>query len=153
MTHEDLVKGLEAPANPNIPDLHPGDSVKVHVRIIEGDRERIQIFPGTIIRMRKGGNDARSSSGTRFFPSESATSGLLLELLERLERRDHREAFLDPSLKERDRRVLARPEPRRNPAVLAQAVPRRRRKRPRQGRRVGLLELHADAPALGVGPD
>ncbi len=50
------VKALEAPANPNIPALHPGDTVSVHVRIREGDRERVQEFRGTVIRMRKGGN-------------------------------------------------------------------------------------------------
>ncbi|OGN75887.1 MAG: 50S ribosomal protein L19 [Chloroflexi bacterium GWB2_49_20] len=44
--------------NPNIPDLYPGDAVSVHVRIKEGDRERIQEFKGTVIRMRKGGNNA-----------------------------------------------------------------------------------------------
>ncbi len=54
----DLIKSLEGSVNPNIPELHPGDSVKVHVRIIEGDRERIQPFAGTVIRYRKGGNDA-----------------------------------------------------------------------------------------------
>ena len=40
------------------PELASGDNVKVHVRIVEGDRERIQIFQGIIIRLRKGGNDA-----------------------------------------------------------------------------------------------
>lgn len=54
----DLIKALEAKPNENIPDLQPGDSVKVHVRIVEGDRERIQVFPGTVIRLRKGGNNA-----------------------------------------------------------------------------------------------
>lgn len=54
----ELLKTLEAPENPNIPELSPGDSVKVHLRIVEGERERIQVFPGTIIRLRKGGNDA-----------------------------------------------------------------------------------------------
>jgi len=54
----DLVKVLEAPINPNIPELRPGDTVSVHVRIKEGDRERIQEFRGTIIRLRKGGNNA-----------------------------------------------------------------------------------------------
>ena len=47
-----------APDNENIPQLHPGDSVNVHVRIKEGDRERIQEFRGTVIRIRKGGNSA-----------------------------------------------------------------------------------------------
>lgn len=40
------------------PELAPGDTVKVHVRIVEGDRERIQIFQGMVIRLRRGGNDA-----------------------------------------------------------------------------------------------
>jgi large subunit ribosomal protein L19 len=54
----DLIKSLEGKINPNIPEMHSGDTVRVHVRIIEGDRERIQPFAGTIIRQRKGGNDA-----------------------------------------------------------------------------------------------
>ena len=32
--------------------------VKVHVRVVEGDRERIQVFQGIVIRLRGGGNDA-----------------------------------------------------------------------------------------------
>ena len=51
----DLLKSVEAPINPNIPDLRPGDAVSVHVRIKEGERERIQEFKGTIIRIRHGG--------------------------------------------------------------------------------------------------
>jgi large subunit ribosomal protein L19 len=54
----DLIKAVEAPVNTNIPDMKPGDSVSVHVRIVEGNKERVQEFKGTIIRMRKGGNDA-----------------------------------------------------------------------------------------------
>jgi len=53
----DLLKSVEAPANPNIPALRPGDVVSVHVRIKEGDRERIQEFKGTVIRARKGGQE------------------------------------------------------------------------------------------------
>lgn len=53
----DFLKSVEAPVNPNIPELRPGDMVSVHVRIKEGDRERIQEFKGTIIRLRKGGQD------------------------------------------------------------------------------------------------
>ena len=36
-----------------LPDFAPGDTVKVHVRVVEGNRERIQIFQGVVIR-RKG---------------------------------------------------------------------------------------------------
>ena len=51
-------KALKAQDNPQIPPLNAGDTVSVHVRIREGDRERIQEFRGTVIRMRKGGNTA-----------------------------------------------------------------------------------------------
>lgn len=51
----DILKAVEAPVNPNIPELRPGDTVSVHVRIKEGERERIQEFKGTIIRLRHGG--------------------------------------------------------------------------------------------------
>ena len=54
----DIIKALEAKPNEKVPQLAAGDSVSVHVKIKEGDRERIQEFKGTIIRLRKGGNDA-----------------------------------------------------------------------------------------------
>lgn len=55
---DEILRSVEAPVNPNIPDLQPGDVVNVHVRIKEGERERIQEFKGTVIRKRKGGNHA-----------------------------------------------------------------------------------------------
>ena len=55
---EDMIKAVEAKDNENIPTMRAGDTVNVHVRIKEGDRERIQEFRGTVIRLRKGGNDA-----------------------------------------------------------------------------------------------
>ena len=39
----------------DIPDFRPGDTVKVHVRVIEGNRSRIQVFQGVIIRRQGGG--------------------------------------------------------------------------------------------------
>jgi large subunit ribosomal protein L19 len=54
----DIIKALEAKTNEKIPGLASGDMVSVHVKIKEGERERIQEFKGTIIRLRKGGNDA-----------------------------------------------------------------------------------------------
>ena len=54
----DLIKAVEAQINLNIPQMRPGDTVTVHIRIKEGDRERVQEFRGTVIRMRKGGNNA-----------------------------------------------------------------------------------------------
>lgn len=38
----------------DIPDFKPGDTVKVHARIKEGDKTRIQVFQGFVIRKRKG---------------------------------------------------------------------------------------------------
>ena len=42
----------------DIPDFRPGDTVKVHARIKEGEKERIQIFQGVVIRKRKGNTGA-----------------------------------------------------------------------------------------------
>ena len=38
-----------------VPDFHPGDTIKVHVKIKEGDKERIQIFEGVCIAHKQGG--------------------------------------------------------------------------------------------------
>jgi large subunit ribosomal protein L19 len=38
----------------DFPEITPGDTVKVHVRIIEGDKERIQVFQGVVLRIRQG---------------------------------------------------------------------------------------------------
>ena len=40
------------------PEFNPGDTIRVHVRIKEGDKERIQVFQGTVIGKRGGGNGA-----------------------------------------------------------------------------------------------
>jgi large subunit ribosomal protein L19 len=39
----------------DLPDFRPGDTVKVHVRVVEGSRERIQVFQGAVIRRQGGG--------------------------------------------------------------------------------------------------
>jgi len=39
----------------DIPELAPGDTVRVSARVVEGTRERIQVFEGTVMRMRAGG--------------------------------------------------------------------------------------------------
>jgi large subunit ribosomal protein L19 len=44
--------------NPNIPPIKPGDTVRVHLRIVEGERERVQAFQGTVLRIKKGGVNA-----------------------------------------------------------------------------------------------
>jgi len=39
----------------DVPDFRPGDTVKVHVRVVEGNRERVQVFQGVVIRRQNGG--------------------------------------------------------------------------------------------------
>ena len=39
----------------DLPEFRPGDTVKVHVRVVEGNRERIQVFQGVVIRRQGGG--------------------------------------------------------------------------------------------------
>ena len=46
---------VEVKPNPNIPDIAPGDTVKVSVKVVEGERERTQLFQGVVIRVRHGG--------------------------------------------------------------------------------------------------
>jgi large subunit ribosomal protein L19 len=39
----------------DLPDFRPGDTVRVHVRVVEGSRERIQVFQGFVLRRQGGG--------------------------------------------------------------------------------------------------
>lgn len=55
--NEELLKAL-AVEDRGHPEFNSGDTVKVHVRIVEGDRERVQVFQGVVIRKRGGGNEA-----------------------------------------------------------------------------------------------
>jgi large subunit ribosomal protein L19 len=50
----DLIHSVES-LKEETPQLAPGDTVKVHVRIVEGDRERVQVFQGVVLRLRGGG--------------------------------------------------------------------------------------------------
>ncbi len=60
MNDVELLKSVEAPANPDIPELFPGDTVSVHLKIKEGERERIQEFKGTVLFTRGGNNNDAS---------------------------------------------------------------------------------------------
>lgn len=51
---------VEVKANPNIPKLAPGDTVKVRQKVTEGEKTRIQVFQGVVIRIRNAG------AGTNF---------------------------------------------------------------------------------------
>lgn len=43
----------------DLPEIHPGDTVKVYTKVFEGDKERIQVFEGTVISIR-GGNTRKT---------------------------------------------------------------------------------------------
>ena len=42
------------PPNPDFPEFGAGDAVRVQIRVVEGERERLQPFEGTVIRVKKG---------------------------------------------------------------------------------------------------
>ncbi len=54
----DILRTIEAPVNPNIPELQPGDAVSVHVKIKEGTRERIQEFKGIVLYTHNNGTNS-----------------------------------------------------------------------------------------------
>jgi large subunit ribosomal protein L19 len=39
----------------DVPDFQPGDTLKVHVRVVEGNKQRVQVFQGVVIRRQNGG--------------------------------------------------------------------------------------------------
>jgi large subunit ribosomal protein L19 len=53
MKNTDLID--KAYLRADIPDFRPGDTVKVHVRVVEAGRERVQVFQGVVIRRQGGG--------------------------------------------------------------------------------------------------
>ena len=53
MNPTDLVD--RASLRDDVPDFGPGDTLKVHVRVVEGNRERVQVFQGVVIRRQGGG--------------------------------------------------------------------------------------------------
>ncbi|TMB56995.1 MAG: 50S ribosomal protein L19 [Chloroflexi bacterium] len=56
----DAIKELEREQlRSDVPPLSSGDTVRVSVKVVEGNRERIQVFEGTIMRMRGGGLNQR----------------------------------------------------------------------------------------------
>ncbi len=65
----------------DLPELRSGDTVKVHVRVKEGDKERVQVFEGTVIALKGSGARAtmtvrKNSFGTgveRIFPLHART--------------------------------------------------------------------------------
>ena len=49
---------IELKPNPNVADFGPGDTVRVHAKVVEGERERIQVFEGVVIRRRNAGSSS-----------------------------------------------------------------------------------------------
>ncbi len=45
----------QASLRDDVPDFSPGDTLKVHIRVVEGSRERTQLFEGVVIRRQGGG--------------------------------------------------------------------------------------------------
>ena len=75
------IETVERPHRTDRPALRSGDTVRVHVRVREGDKERIQVFEGMVIGMHRGGANAtftvrKVSFGQgveRIFPLHSPT--------------------------------------------------------------------------------
>ena len=52
----EIIKKIEAEQlKENVPEFHVGDTVRVHAKIKEGNRERIQVFEGTVLKKQGGG--------------------------------------------------------------------------------------------------
>ena len=56
----------------DLPDFNPGDTLRVHVRVIEGDKERIQVFEGDVIQRKGAGLQAS-------FTMRKITQGVAIE--------------------------------------------------------------------------
>jgi large subunit ribosomal protein L19 len=54
----DISSLVDIKKNPKIPDIAPGDTVRVSTKIVEGDKERIQVFQGVVLKLKRGGNGA-----------------------------------------------------------------------------------------------
>jgi len=54
----DLTSLVDLKERPEIQEFHPGDSVRVSVKVVEGERERTQVFEGVVIRGRRAGSSS-----------------------------------------------------------------------------------------------
>jgi large subunit ribosomal protein L19 len=53
--HTAIAELEQAQTRADIPNFRPGDTLKVHVKVVEGNRSRIQVFQGVVIRRSGGG--------------------------------------------------------------------------------------------------
>ncbi|MFM7069468.1 MAG: 50S ribosomal protein L19 [Actinomycetes bacterium] len=82
----------------DVPEFAPGDTLKVHVKVVEGNKERVQVFQGAVIRRQGGGvhetfTVRKVSNGVgveRTFPVHSP----IIDKIERVSRGDVRRAKL-----------------------------------------------------------
>jgi len=74
--NNDLIKALEADER-DFPEFGVGATVRIQVRIVEGDRERLQPFQGMVIRRRKG--DGANKNNENFTVRRIATHGIAVE--------------------------------------------------------------------------
>ncbi|MBO8167791.1 MAG: 50S ribosomal protein L19 [Thermoanaerobacteraceae bacterium] len=51
----DLIKAVEQGQMKEVPNFQPGDTVRVHVKVVEGNRERIQVFEGIVLKRQGSG--------------------------------------------------------------------------------------------------
>jgi len=83
-----VIESLErAQLREDVPDFKPGDTVRVHFRVIEGSRQRIQVFEGVVIR--RQGSSARETFTVRkqsFGVGVERTFPLHSPKIERIER-------------------------------------------------------------------
>ena len=56
MATSKIIQDIEAAQVRKQPDFRPGDTIRVHLKIMEGDKERVQSFEGVCIALRRGGN-------------------------------------------------------------------------------------------------
>jgi large subunit ribosomal protein L19 len=75
----DMASVIDIKPKASVPELNPGDSVKVSIKVVEGDKERVQVFQGVVIRIKHTGDGVvftvrRASFGVgveRTFPVNS----------------------------------------------------------------------------------
>jgi large subunit ribosomal protein L19 len=67
--HTAIAELEQAQIRADIPEFRPGDTLRVHVRVVEGTRSRIQVFQGVVLRRQGGG--VRETFTERTFPVHS----------------------------------------------------------------------------------
>ncbi len=87
MNKLDMIRS--AYARDDIPEFRPGDTVKVHVRVVEGNRERTQVFEGVVIARNGSGLDAT-------FTVRKLSFGVGVERVFPVQRADHPEGGSHP---------------------------------------------------------